>query len=76
MNNCIECGKLVDVKAGEEIQTNIGTMRLGSEKPNLCRRCFSEGWSDDSQEVAEGIADDPELSRGVSRVSPIQPEDL
>lgn len=76
MKNCEECGDPVDLKAGDEIVTNVGAMKLGDEEPNMCRACLSTGWSDEPKEVAEGIRNDPELSGKVERLSPIKPEDL
>lgn len=70
---CQECPNEVDLKAGDEVQTEIGPMLLGEEEPRLCRACMSKGWS---KATMADILNDPDLRGKVEIQSPIQPEDL
>lgn len=66
---CNECEKEIDIKAGEEISPEIG--RLAPDCiPDLCRECFSKGWSHDPKEVFDAIIKDPVLSKIVDIQSP------
>lgn len=51
---------------------------LGETENNdgVCDGCKAFGWTVDPKEIAEAVANDPELSKYVDIISPIQPEDL
>lgn len=69
---CAECDNIVNIVRGEDLGSGL-KMSL-DEAPRLCKSCMLKGWISDPREVAEAIANDPELSHGVGIVSPIQPE--
>lgn len=69
--NCKECDQLVDLRAGDEIGPGIGRLADDYGDVELCRACFSIGWG---PITPSDIANDPELSRLIGIVSPIQPK--
>lgn len=71
--NCIECGSSVDLKAGDEVTPEIGRLSGEYGEVELCRACFSKGWSPATN---ADILADPELRGKVDIISPIQQEDL
>lgn len=73
MENCKECGRPVDIKAGEEIHPSIGRLAPDYGKVELCRACFSVGWETDPEKVFNSIANDEELSKIVQFKSPLTP---
>lgn len=75
---CKECGKPVDLKAGDDIHPMGVSLKLAPDYGGveLCRACFSVGWIDNPSEVRDGIINDPELRNAVQYPSPIQREDL
>lgn len=68
---CIECDSLVDLKAGDEISPEIGRLSDEYGPVELCRSCFSKGWS---VAIPEDFINDPNFTAGY--VSPIQLKDL
>lgn len=70
MNNCIECGKIVDLKEGEEIP-NVGIVSASVAEGDVCRICIAKGWS---EATPQDFINDPAFTVGF--ISPIQPHDL
>lgn len=73
MKSCIECGNPVDLKAGDEISPDIGRLAEEYGEVELCRACFSKGWS---PATSADILADGDLRGKVDILSPIQPKDL
>lgn len=73
MKLCEECGNPVDLKPGDLIAPEIGYIAPDYGEVELCRACFSKGWS---AATATDFFNDPELRERVSILSPIQREDL
>lgn len=71
MHECIECGEPIDLAAGDEISPDIGRLANDYGEVELCRRCFSQGWSPASP---EDFANDPDFAVGYP--SPLQRGDL
>lgn len=71
MKNCTECGKEVDLKAGDEITPEIGRIAPDYGEVELCRACFSKGWS---PSTPQDFINDPDFTVGYE--SPIQRHDL
>lgn len=67
---CIECGKTVDLKAGDEIKPGFVLAKDYTE-PDICLACMRKGWS-------EATPEDFMKDSGFSVIykSFIQPEDL
>lgn len=71
--DCEECEKPVDLKAGDEISPEIGTIALDYGEVEICRSCFMQGWS---KLTPQDLINDPEFGKHISISSPIQIEDL
>ncbi len=67
---CAECGKVVDIKAGEEITPEVGRLADTYGASELCRACHSKGWSEAT------IEDFNKDGFHTITKSPIQPNDL
>ena len=73
MGKCKDCGAEIDLKPGDEITPEIGRVAPDYGEVELCRACFSNGWS---PITPADILGDTELRGLVQIKSPIQHEDL
>ncbi len=58
--NCKECGKIVDLKPGDDIP-GVGYIAHDYVDIDICKACLSGGWMMDPEEVAEAMRKDPNL---------------